>query len=229
MEKGWIKLHRELLDKAIWTGSTPEQCKLLITLLCEVNHKSQQWVWKGQKFDIKPGQMITSLSSLAKKARVSIKNVRTGIANFQKLEFLANESAKTGRLITILNWDTYQSNEIEGGKANGKEVAKRGQLLKNIKNVKKDYTEQILISKNNKKYTELVDFLFGKNPFEEELTALLLLPKQILWKNFVGLARKAEEKNKNIHDLIISLYNDPKYYKGKKSLPGILNTWIARK
>lgn len=36
--QGWIKLHRELLDKPIWTESTPEQKTILITLLMMANH-----------------------------------------------------------------------------------------------------------------------------------------------------------------------------------------------
>ena len=33
MDQGWIKLHRGLLEKPIWTAATPEQKVLLITLL----------------------------------------------------------------------------------------------------------------------------------------------------------------------------------------------------
>jgi hypothetical protein len=48
MNQGWIKLHRELLEKPIWTAATPEQKVLLITLLMMANHGEKQWEWKGK-------------------------------------------------------------------------------------------------------------------------------------------------------------------------------------
>ena len=108
---GWVKLHRCLLDKAIWQQSQPEQKTVLITILLLANHNGKQWKWQGEKFSVEPGQFITSLDSLAKKAGVSVRSVRTALANFEKLEFLTNKSTKTGRLITVVNWALYQSKE----------------------------------------------------------------------------------------------------------------------
>lgn len=108
--EGFIALYRCLLDKPIWIKSTPEQKTILITLLLMANHKENQWEWGGKKFKIKPGQFITSISTIVKMAGkgITTQTVRTSIERFKKLEFLTNESTKTGRLITILNWDLYQ-------------------------------------------------------------------------------------------------------------------------
>jgi len=141
---GWVKLYREILEKPIWLNSTHEQCKILITLLLMANHKPKSWEWQGHKFNLQEGQFITSLDSICKKCGdgISIKNVRTALKRFEKLEFLANESAKTGRLITILNWHLYQSESEEGGKDTGKQVANRwqtgGKQVATNKNVKND-------------------------------------------------------------------------------------------
>lgn len=129
---GWFKIHRSLYEKAIWKCSTPEQKVILFTILGMVNFRDNQWEWNGKKFDLKPGQMITSLDSIVEKTgdkgfRVSIKNVRTAIKKFEKFEFLINESAKTGRLVTVLNWEQYQEKNEDEGKATGKQVADKGQ------------------------------------------------------------------------------------------------------
>lgn len=150
-DKGWIKIHRELLDKPIWQLSTPEQKSILITLLLMANHREKKWEWNGTQFACQPGQFVTSLDKIAEKsgAGISVKNVRTAIARFEKLGFLANESAKTGRLITIVNWGNYQLLDKEGGKETGKDLAKTGQTPgkhlatnkndKNVENEKKKY------------------------------------------------------------------------------------------
>jgi hypothetical protein len=113
MHRGYIKAWRGLPDHPIWKLSTSNQRSVLMALLWLASYKEKQWFWKGEKFIVKPGQMITSLESIAEKSGygVTIQNVRTALARFEKLEFLTNESTKQGRLITIINWGTYQSQE----------------------------------------------------------------------------------------------------------------------
>lgn len=149
--EGWVKLYRQLLDKAIWKTSTSEQKTILITLLLMTWHKEKEWEWHGIEFKTKPGQFVTSLDSIKKNAGdgISIQNIRTALSRFQKLKFLTNESTKTGRLITILNWDTYQSENNLPNKDTNKQVTKSQQRPnkdltpnnndKNVKNVKKVY------------------------------------------------------------------------------------------
>lgn len=129
---GWIKVYRELLRKPIWKKSTPEQCKILMTILLMANHEEKQWEWQGEKFNVKRGQFITSIDNIVGEcgSGISQKNVRTALAKFERLGFLANQSTKTGRLITIVNWDIYQNVEednkgemAEKGQRTGKEVA----------------------------------------------------------------------------------------------------------
>ena len=110
MNKGWIKLHREILDKAVWTEATAEQKVLLITLLMIANHGEKQWEWKGKKFTARPGQFVTSLPSLVQKCGKdsSIQKIRTALKRFEKYDFLTDQSTPYNRLITIVNWGIYQ-------------------------------------------------------------------------------------------------------------------------
>lgn len=115
MGKGWITLHRKLLDKPIWFESTPEQKTILITLLLMANHKEKEWEWQGMPYKAEPGQFVTSLDSIKKKCGkgISTQNIRTAIARFEKYGFLTNESTKQNRLITIVNWGVYQEKNKE--------------------------------------------------------------------------------------------------------------------
>lgn len=113
MGGGWFKFYRELVDKPIWTTSTPEQKTILVTLLSMVNFKEHEWEFKGQRYKVQPGQCITSLPSIVEKSGkgITIQNVRTALKRFEKYEFLTDESTKQNRLITIVNWGIYQSDE----------------------------------------------------------------------------------------------------------------------
>ena len=94
---GWIKIHRCLLDKAVWQLNDAQRI-VLFTILMLANHEQKQWIWKGQQFSVEPGQLVTSIDSLAEAARVSRQSVRTALLNLNKLGFLTNESTMTGRL-----------------------------------------------------------------------------------------------------------------------------------
>ena len=118
MNKGWIKLHRELLEKPIWYQSSLEQKVILITLLLMANHEERSYIFNGEKIVLKAGQIGTSLERIAEKTnkQVTQQNIRTALKKFERLGFLTNESTKCGRLITIVNWGIYQDNESSANK-----------------------------------------------------------------------------------------------------------------
>jgi hypothetical protein len=166
--QGWVKLHRTLLYKPIWLQSTPEQKTILITLILMANHNNNQWEWEGKKFTVRPGQFITSLNSIVKKCGkgISIQNVRSAIKRFVKLEFLTNESTKTGSLITIVNWGNYQEENTDGNKDTGKEVTKRQQRrIKEVttnKNDKNDKNDKNIYSQQTEQLWSLYPRKIGK-------------------------------------------------------------------
>lgn len=141
---GWIKLHRELTDKAIWQESTPEQKTILITLLMMANHQEKEWEWKGKRYKAEPGQFVTSLESIVKKCGkgITVQNVRTALKRFEKYEFLTNQSTNKNRLITVVNWEVYQNKDSEvTSKITSNQQATNKQLTtnKNDKNDKELY------------------------------------------------------------------------------------------
>lgn len=109
--QGWIKLHRRLLRHPLWEFSTAEQKVLLVTLLMLANHAENTWHWNGQAFHCKPGQLITSLNSLADKcgSGVSRRKVQTALRFFENCGFLVKRTSRHNTLITICNWESYQN------------------------------------------------------------------------------------------------------------------------
>lgn len=143
MAGGWIKLYRAILDDPVWTTATSDQKAVLVTVLLLASHEPRQWAWEGRKFEIESGQFVTSLANIAEKARVSIKSVRSAIGRFEKLGFLENKSAKTGRLISIRNWNSYQDSMGPLGKQVGIDRAKLGHLSKTGQGKKQLLNNQI--------------------------------------------------------------------------------------
>lgn len=158
--QGWIKIHRDLLNKPIWLESTTEQKTILITILMMVNHQKKDWEWQGRPYSVKSGQVITSLESISQKCGkgVSIQNVRTALKRFEKFGFLTNKSTNRNRLITITNWGLYQNNVDEStSNLTGEQQATNNQLttnknhkdIKNEKEIKKPYCRKSEIFSEN--------------------------------------------------------------------------------
>lgn len=166
IDKGWIKIHRSMLDNVIWSNSSVEQKVILITLLTMANHEANTWEYKGEKFNCIPGQFITSLDKIARKSGkgITIQNVRTALNRFEKLEFLTNESTKTGRLLTIVNWGKYQSTYQDTNIDINKDLTKTQQSTnkdlttnKNDKNDKNSKVVSLEDKKNGINYQQIAD------------------------------------------------------------------------
>ena len=121
------------------------------------NHEEQEWIWQGKKYKCKPGQFITSLKSIAEKSGTSIKNVRTALKNFEQIyEFSASISTNKNRLITITNWELYQSKE---GKVASRTASKRQATGKQVATNKND--------KNDKNDKEISNADFSNHDFSD--------------------------------------------------------------
>lgn len=234
MADGWIKLHRKLLDKPIWKLSTPEQKTILVTLLLMVWHRPNEWEWNGQRYMCEPGQCITSLDSIAKACGkgVSIKNVRTALERFEKYGFLANESAKQGRLITIVNWGDYQEESDKGGKATGSQPANdwqtNGKQVATNKNVKNDKNERMKEDINK-------DISSESNKFAPPGSGILLplvdksnydvpIDKITMWEQaYPGVDVKQE-----LYKMRAWLESNPTKQKTARGINRFINLWLDR-
>ena len=115
MDTGWIKLYRSMANDPVWANSTLEQKVVLMTILWSVNWDARQWDINGKKIMLHPGQMFISTRDLVKKcgSGVSHRNVRTSLERFENLGFLTQRPTHKGILITVVNWEKYQSKDSE--------------------------------------------------------------------------------------------------------------------
>jgi predicted transcriptional regulator len=101
--EGFIYLHRKIKE---WEWyKKPEVAHLFIHLLLSANHKDNEW----QGMIIKRGQLITGLNSLSKDTGISVQTLRTCINRLKSTNEITSKSTNKFRLITIVNWNEYQS------------------------------------------------------------------------------------------------------------------------
>lgn len=123
---GYIKLWRRFGNSPIWTSVPPAWTHIAIGILLKANWKTAKW-WDGRReVEIPAGSFVTSASKMCAFCRCSRHQYRRCISYLSDVHFLASERTNRYELITVLNWDTYQSESGSGGQVRGQERASRG-------------------------------------------------------------------------------------------------------
>ncbi|MGN1318336.1 MAG: hypothetical protein ACI4VF_04915 [Lachnospirales bacterium] len=107
----WFKFYIKNIYEKVFTSLTLEQRYILIVIQAMANQFENEWIFKGKKYTLKPGQLITSVKSIVESCNcktITTRKVRTALKSFENLEILTIETTKENTLITILNWDKTQ-------------------------------------------------------------------------------------------------------------------------
>lgn len=103
--EGWIKIHRGLLD---WEWYSDTNCvRMALHLLLMANFQTKRW----RGITVERGQLVTSRSILARETGLSEREVRTAISKLEKSDFLTSRATNGYSVVTICNYEKYQSSE----------------------------------------------------------------------------------------------------------------------
>jgi hypothetical protein len=152
MEKGWIKLNREIENH--WIFQDEKKLKWWLLLLIKVNHKDQKFMFGNKLHIIKRGQSAYSLRTWAQILNTTAKTVSSFfrmLENDNMIEVTSIQPSKqsgiyANTLITIVNYEKYQSNNVDeettittkSKQQLPQQVNNDDHLLKNVKNVKNE-------------------------------------------------------------------------------------------
>lgn len=118
-----------MLTDELWKDCNANQKVIFITLLLMANHKPNNWIFGGEEYSAKEGEFITSLKSISEYSGCTVQVVRTSLLKFEKHGFLTNKPTNKNRLITIVNWQSYQGKETETNKAFNKQLTSNQQAI----------------------------------------------------------------------------------------------------
>ena len=108
MDKGWIKLHRKILDCEIFAGEPFSKMQAWIYLLLMANHEPKEIFIGYQKVRIERGQLHTSERKLATIWGWDFRKVKRFLDVLQMEKMLSRNSSAHGSTLTIVNYDIYQ-------------------------------------------------------------------------------------------------------------------------
>lgn len=167
MDKGWIKLHRNIQDHWLWQEKPFDKRSAWIDLLLMANHKDNKFLLGSELIEVKRGSFITSEYKLMDKWGWS----KTKVRNFLKLleddKMITKVSDRKKTTLTIVNYNDYQISETT--KELPKYYEETTERLyknpnKNEKNVKNDKNNVCMYDENLKNIVRLLKENIGVIP-----------------------------------------------------------------
>lgn len=200
MTNGYIKIHRKFMCWGWYQNS--QAVHLFVHLLLEANHADAEW----QGYDVKRGQLITSIGHISIATGISQQSVRTLLKKFEKSGEIIVKSTNKFTLVTICKYDDYQSNEVSVQQTNNKQLTNEQQTT----------NKQLTTNKKNKE--EL------RRKEEEEI-----------YIHFDHLSISTAEHQKLIdagytEQQVHEIYQDIQNYKGNKNYKSLYLTalkWLG--
>lgn len=151
----FIKLSRKIL-KWEWYNDL-NTFKLFVHLLLTVNVKDKKW----QGITIKRGEIITSVSALAKETGLSVSRVRTSLRHLQSTnEITVNTTAK----YTVIKVTLY--NEYQNNQKNDKVIDK---VIDKVKNSEKSVMTRLSNNKYQSDDKQIANNLTNKSQSDDKV------------------------------------------------------------
>lgn len=170
---GWIKLHREIKDKAIFDNE--KLLKTFIWCLLKATHAEHEQLIGRQKVPLKPGQFVTGRNKAGAELNMPPSTAWEYLKILESNKSINIKSNNKFSVVSVENWGLYQSeDEKSDNKPNNKSTTNRQQIDTN-KNVKND--------KNDKKnkYAEFVSMT------EDEYNKLLEKHGELLTRRMIEI------------------------------------------
>ncbi len=142
MNDGWIKLYRSTFDNPI-VNKDPDHLSVWLYLLCSATHKGYSAMFRKNRIELQPGQLLTGRKSIARQTGVEEHKVDRILKLFKSEQQIEQQMSNHNRLITILNWNKYQQSEqqiehqVSNKWASSEQQVSTNKNVKNVNNEKK--------------------------------------------------------------------------------------------
>ena len=123
MHRGYIKLWRKSLDGG-WL-SNPNLWTFWSYCLLKASHKKYKTILGFTEIELEPGQFIFGRKQASKDIGLSEQMVRTCLHTLKSTNNITIKSTNKFSIISIINWDIYQSEEEEVNQQNNQQNNQR--------------------------------------------------------------------------------------------------------
>ena len=136
MNGGWIKLHREILEKTVWANHN--LMRVWTWCLLKASHKAYLQLIGLKKILLQPGQFVFGRDKAALELGMKPRTVYDCVVWLSKNNSIRVESNNKFSVITVVNWGLYQSEEDNPQQQTNNYPTAAQQLPNTNKKVKND-------------------------------------------------------------------------------------------
>jgi len=112
-------------------------------LLLNATHKERQCLFGGKNIILKPGELITGRKKIAVNNRIDKSKVERILKLFKGAQQIEQQTSNANRLISIVNWDSYQSSEQQSEQPLNNQRTTSEQPVNTNKNDKNDKKKEL--------------------------------------------------------------------------------------
>jgi hypothetical protein len=125
MMEGWIKLHRQLIERG-WLKN-PKLLTFWIYCLLKATHQPVKAKVGYQEVDLEAGQFIFGLRKASDESFLSVRTIRTCLDFLRKAGNLTIKTTNRFSIISIINWELYQGDNSANDTQSDKQTTNKRQ------------------------------------------------------------------------------------------------------
>lgn len=224
---GWIKLHRKIFDNPMYFSEPFTRMQAWIDLLLLANHSGQYFYIRGNRIDVKRGEVAHSMESLAQRWKWSRGKVLRYISQLENSQMIVQQKSHVITKLSITNYNTYQSDGTTDSTTDGQQTVQQTDTNKNVKNDKNENKERETRTQQpkstNPDYIKFNNWIQEKAPYCSNPRNF---PHQITEEEFIKLKKKYS--GQQIADIIEKIENRKDLRKRYSNLYLTVNNWIKK-
>lgn len=178
-DTGWVRIYRTLAEDDMWLSEPFTVGQAWVDLIIMANYADVDHFFKGKFQSIKRGQVAISVRFLAERWKWSKDRVARTLKMFEKAEMVSISATPTGTLLTIENYEKYQTGRDSNKYSNkdtdkdtGKDTDKdNNKNNKNEKNGKEIYSAFANVYLSGSEYQSLLS-AYGEEQLSELIESL---------------------------------------------------------
>ncbi len=224
---GWIKLHRKIFDNPMYFSEPFTRMQAWIDLLLLANHSGQYFYIRGNRIDVKRGEVAHSMESLAQRWKWSRGKVLRYISQLENSQMIVQQKSHVITKLSITNYNTYQSDGTTDSTTDGQQTVQQTDTNKNDKNDKNENKERETRTQQpkstNPDYIKFNNWIQKKAPYCSNPRNF---PHQITEEEFIKLKKKYS--GQQIADIVEKIENRKDLRKRYSNLYLTVNNWIKK-
>ncbi len=108
-DTGFVKLYRKMLDNPV-VCKDADHIAVWIYILLSATWQPYEIMFEGKKTTLEPGQLVTGRQAIGVHIKINEYKVQRILKLFESEQLIAQQTTPRNRLISVLNWNQYQSN-----------------------------------------------------------------------------------------------------------------------